>query len=112
MKKITLLIIVLIFLSGCSVTNLVGSSSSNLTPEYACILKQTYSENGEKTPNDILEFLEEEGIDCNGSSATEEEPKIEVVKIIRSEKEKTKEKTKEETEKDDDPFIVKRPRIF
>tara|TARA_Y100000996_G_C22398683_1_gene592227 strand:+ start:64 stop:402 length:339 start_codon:yes stop_codon:yes gene_type:complete len=112
MKKIILLIFLTIFLSGCSVSNLVRADSSKLTPEYACILKQTYIENKEKIPSDILEFLEQKGIDCDGSAVKEEEPKIEVVMIIKPTQKKEKEKEEEAVKKDDDPFIVKRPRIF
>ncbi|MBS66229.1 MAG: hypothetical protein CMD61_01675 [Gammaproteobacteria bacterium] len=109
MKRVTLLLFLMILVSGCQVTNLVNSNSSKLTPEYACILQETYSKNNEEAPEDLSKFIKEENVNCEGSAVKEDEPEYEVVKIIRSEK---KEEKKEKKDKDDDDFfIVKKPRI-
>ena len=108
MKRITLLFLT-ILVSGCQVGNLVNLNSSKLTPEYACILQETYSKNNEEAPKDLSKFIKEENVNCDGSAVKEDEPEYEVVKIIRSEK---KEEKKEKKDKDDDDFfIVKKPRI-
>tara|TARA_Y100001970_G_scaffold239143_1_gene300843 strand:+ start:204 stop:536 length:333 start_codon:yes stop_codon:yes gene_type:complete len=109
MKRITLLLFLMIFVSGCQVANLVNLNSSKLTPEYACILQETYSKNNEEAPEDLSKFIKAENVNCEGSAVKEDEPEYEIVKIIRSEK---KEEKKEKKDKDDDDFfIVKRPRI-
>ena len=109
MKRITLLLFLMIFVSGCQVANLANLNSSKLTPEYACILQETYSKNNEEAPEDLSKFIKAENVNCEGSAVKEGEPEYEVVKIIRSEK---KEEKKEKKDKDDDDFfIVKRPRI-
>ena len=108
MKRITLLLFLTILVSGCQVTNLVNLNSSKLTPEYACILQETYSKNNEEVPEDLSKFIKEENINCDGSAVKEDEPEYEVVKIIRSEKKEKKEKKDKD---DDDFFIVKKPRI-
>ena len=108
MKRVTLLLFLMILVSGCQVTNLVNSNSSKLTPEYACILQETYSKNNEEVPNDLSKFMKDENINCEGSAVKEDEPEYEVVKIIRSEKKEKKEKKDKD---DDDFFIVKKPRI-
>ena len=111
MKRMIFIVFLEILISGCQATNLVNFNSSKLTPEYACILNQTYSENNEEIPADIAKFLKDEKIECEGSSVKEsEEPEFEVVKIIKSTEKKEKEIEKKEKE-DDDFFIVKRPRI-
>tara|TARA_Y100000768_G_C23914667_1_gene651762 strand:+ start:614 stop:952 length:339 start_codon:yes stop_codon:yes gene_type:complete len=111
MKRIIFIIVLGILVSGCQATSLVNLNSSKLTPEYACILKETYSENNEEIPTDIAAFLADKKIECDGSSVKEaDEPEFEVVKIIKSEEKKEKEAEKKEKE-DDDFFIVKRPRI-
>ena len=113
MKRMIFIVFLAILISGCQATNLVNFNSSKLTPEYACILNQTYSENNEEIPADIAKFLKDEKIECEGSSVKEsEEPEFEVVKIIKTTEKKEKEKETEKKEKDDDDFfIVKRPRI-
>ena len=111
MKRIIFIVFLAILVSGCQATNLVNFNSSKLTPEYACILNQTYSENNEEIPVDISKFLKDEKIECEGSSVKQsEEPEFEVVKIIKPAEKKEKETEKKEKE-DDDFFIVKRPRI-
>lgn len=109
MKRIIPFLFLMIFISGCQVSNLVNLSSSKLTPEYACILQETYSKNNEEVPDDLSNFMKEENINCDGSAVKEDELEYEVVKIIRVEK---KEEKKEKKDKDDeDFFIVKKPRI-
>ena len=109
MKRIVFILFLTVLISGCQVSNLVNFNSSSLTPEYACILQETYSKNNEEVPDDLSKFLKEEKINCEGSAVKEDEPEFEVVKIIRIEK---KEEKKEKKDKDDDDFfIVKRPRI-
>ena len=71
------------FLILYQVSNLVNFNSSKLTPEYACILQETYSKNNEEVPDDLSRFLKEEKINCEGSAVKEDEPEYEVVKIIR-----------------------------
>ena len=112
MKRITLLLFLTILVSGCQVTNLVNLNSSKLTPEYACILQETYSKNNEEVPEDLSKFIKEENVNCEGSAVKEDEPEYEVVKIIRSEKKEEKKEKKEKKDNDDDDFfIVKKPRI-
>tara|TARA_B100001996_G_scaffold348434_1_gene306583 strand:- start:1414 stop:1749 length:336 start_codon:yes stop_codon:yes gene_type:complete len=110
MKRIIFILFLTILISGCQVSNLVNFNSSKLTPEYACILQETYSKNNEEVPDDLSKFIKEEKINCEGSAVKEDEPEFEVVKIIKTaEKEEKKEEKKEKD--DDDFFIVKRPRI-
>ena len=109
MKRIVFILFLMALVSGCQVSNLVNFNSSKLTPEYACILQETYSKNNEEVPDDLSRFLKEEKINCEGSAVKEDEPEYEVVKIIRVEKKKEKKEKKDED--DDDFFIVKRPRI-
>jgi len=110
MKRIIFILFLTILISGCQVSNLVNLNSSKLTPEYACILQETYSKNNEEVPDDLSKFIKEEKINCEGSAVKEDEPEFEVVKIIKTaEKEEKKEEKKEKD--DDDFFIVKRPRI-
>ena len=112
MKRVTLLLFLMILVSGCQVANLVNLNSSKLTPEYACILQETYSKNNEEVPEDLSKFIKEENVNCEGSTVKEDEPEYEVVKIIRSEKKEEKKEKKEKKDKDDDDFfIVKKPRI-
>ena len=109
MKRIVFILFLTALVSGCQVSNLVNFNSSKLTPEYACILQETYSKNNEEVPDDLSRFLKEEKINCEWSAVKEYEPEYEVVKIIRVEK---KEEKKEKKDVDDDDFfIVKRPRI-
>lgn len=111
MKRIIFISFLGILITGCQATNLVNFNASKLTPEYACILKETYSENNEEIPTDIAKFLADESIECDGSSVkAAEEPEFEVVKIIKAAEKKEKETEKKEKD-DDDFFIVKRPRI-
>ena len=92
MKRIIFIVFLVILVSGCQATNLVNFNSSKLTPEYACILNQTYSENNEEIPADISKFLKDEKIECEGSSVKQsEEPEFEVVKIIKPAEKKEKE---------------------
>mgnify|MGYP001156881311 CR=1 FL=1 len=112
MKK-NILLATLFVISGCQVSNLVNFNPSKLTPEYACILNATYAENNEKVPSDITKYLEVENIKCDGSAVKEEdeEPKLEIVTIIKPSQ--TEEKTQESNDEDEDEdfFLIKRPRI-
>ncbi len=109
MKRIILLLFLTVFVSGCQVSNLVNLNPSKLTPEYACILQETYSKNNEEVPEDLSKFIKEENINCDGGVVKEDAAEYEVIKIIRVEK---KEEQKEKKDKDDDDFfIVKKPRI-
>ena len=90
MKRIVFILFLTVLVSGCQVSNLVNFNSSKLTPEYACILQETYSKNNEEVPDDLSRFLKEEKINCEGSAVKEDEPEYEVVKIIRVEKKEEK----------------------
>ena len=60
MKRIVFILFLTVLVSGCQVSNLVNFNSSKLTPEYACILQETYSKNNEEVPDDLSKFLKEE----------------------------------------------------